>query len=80
MLLWFRTRAPFASPPRPVGRLLGSYPETGLEEINSDLLEADLWLASLPRSLSELRVLRGTNPRWRYHDLNESCCHVIDEA
>jgi len=32
------------------------------------------------RSLSELCVLRRTNPRWRYHDLNESCRHVIDEA
>ena len=43
MLLWFRTRAPFASPPRPVGRPTGSYPETGLEEITSDVLEADFW-------------------------------------
>jgi len=29
------------------GRQTGSYPETGLEEINRDLLEADFWAASL---------------------------------
>ena len=27
----------------PSSRLLGSYPETGFEEINSDVLEADFW-------------------------------------
>ena len=33
MLLWFRTRAPFALPPCPVGRLPGSYPETALRDM-----------------------------------------------
>jgi hypothetical protein len=28
------------------GRQAGSYPETGLEEINCDLLEADFWVVS----------------------------------
>jgi hypothetical protein len=27
----------------PDGRPTGAYPETGLEEINGDLLEADFW-------------------------------------
>ncbi len=31
----------------PDGRPTGSYPETGLEEINGDLLEADFWPGSL---------------------------------
>jgi len=29
------------------GRQTGRYPETGLEDINEDLLEADLWIASI---------------------------------
>jgi hypothetical protein len=31
----------------PVGRQTGSYPETGLQEIKGDLLQADFWPASL---------------------------------
>jgi hypothetical protein len=36
-------RATFLASSRPSG----SYPETGLEEINGDLREADFWSASL---------------------------------
>jgi hypothetical protein len=36
------------------GRQTGSYPETGLEEINGDVPEADLNEAALRRTLSRV--------------------------
>ena len=69
MLLWFRTRAPFALPRCPVGRQSGNYPETGLEEINGNLLEADFWpgvISGLPvnreQSITPISRLVITNP------------------
>jgi hypothetical protein len=34
-------------------RKLGNYPETGLEEINSDFLEADFWAKACLTSMTD---------------------------
>ena len=48
---------------RPIGRPTGSYPEAGLEEINSHFLEADFWpgVGHLLNCLTPPRIL-GDNP------------------
>ena len=48
----------------PVGLPTGSYPETGFEEVNGDLREADFWTTSSESALDAtfgLPVIRTVN-------------------